>query len=119
MQDDMMQHEDQSQDESMIKQVLQKIIDEMDGMEANRIHPKMMAAKIDVAPMHDESMEPKAEEMSETSEEESSELDPSVLSSLMEKAGSVNEDGASPEDSMDDLPPSIADAVRKKKGLKV
>ena len=113
MQDDMMQHEDQSQDESMIKQVLQKIIDEMDGMEANRIHPKM------TAPMHDESMEPKMEETAETPDEESSELDPSVLSSLMEKAGSVNDEGASPEDSMDDLPSSIADAVRKKKGLKV
>ena len=115
----MPQHDDQAEDADMIKQVLQKIIDEMDGLEAGRIHPKMAIQKTEVigAP-HDESAENPAEEASETPEEENAEgLDPDVLKQLMDKAGSADDSGATPDDQMSDLHPDIAMAVRKKKGL--
>ena len=108
---DTMSHEDMSQDKDMIKSVLQKIIDEMDMMETERImpehrRPKAMAMKVEaVEPMHEET--------------ESDELDPSVLGELMTKAGEADESGALPEDRENDLPPEIRDAVsrRKEQGL--
>lgn len=107
---DMMPHEDMSQDKDMIKSVLQKIIDEMDTMETERImpehrRPKMM--KMEVA-----AMKPAEEEM------ESDELDPAVLGELMNKAGEADESGALPEDRESDLPPEIAEAVKRKKEMK-
>lgn len=107
---DMMPHEDTHQDADMIKTILQKIIDEMNTMESDRImpderKPKVMAAKVDVmAPAPDE--------------EESDELDPNVLGELMNKAGEADESGELPEDKESDLPPEIADAVRRKKEMK-
>lgn len=103
----MMPHEDMSQDKDMIKAVLQKIIDEMDTMESDRIMPegrKPKAVEMEVKTMH-----PMDEEM------ESDELDPSVLSELMSKAGEADETGALPEDRESDLPPEIRDAVNRKK----
>jgi len=105
-----MPHEDKQQDADMIKTILQKIIDEMNTMESDRImpeerKPKVMAAKVDV--MTPESMD-----------EGSDELDPTVLSELMTKAGEADESGSLPEDRASDLPPEIMDAVsrRKEKG---
>lgn len=108
---DMMPHEDVKQDKDMIKSVLQKIIDEMDMMESDRImpehrKPKMVKTEVEV-------VKP-AEEM----EMESDELDPAVLSELMNKAGEANESGELPEDQEMDLPPEIADAVKRKREMK-
>ena len=100
-----MPHDDQEQDASMIKQVLQKIIDEMDGMEADRIHPKMAAMKLEV--------ESPKEDMQEGGVEESEGLDPEVLKTLL--AGT---ESSQDETDLAELPPSIADAVRSKKKLK-
>jgi hypothetical protein len=108
-----MPHDDEMQDVDMIKQVLQKIVDEMNGLEANRIHPKMAAVKVDaVMPKDDSKMdgepEPDADDQN---------LDPAILSQLMDKAGHADDSGALPEDHESDLPPEIAAAVQKKKGL--
>lgn len=105
----MMPHDDMPQDEAMIKQVLQKIIDDMEMHESGRImpdsrKPKMVAAKIDVAePMHED--------------EASEDLDPEILNKLMDKAGSADDSGALPEEQGEDLPPEILEAVRRKKGM--
>lgn len=107
---DTMPHEDMSQNTDMIKSVLQKIIDEMDMMETERIMPEhrrpaSMAMKV-------ESVEPMREDM------ESEDLDPAVLGELMTKAGEADESGALPEDRESDLPPEIAEAVKRKKEMK-
>lgn len=105
----MIPHEDMSQDKDMIKAVLQKIIDEMDTMESDRIMPadrKPKAMAVDV-----KAVQP-------MDEEESEDLDPNVLGELMNKAGQADENGALPEDQESDLPPEIADAVRRKKEMK-
>jgi len=106
-----MEHDDQSPDADMIKQVLQKIIDEMDGLEANRIHPKMSAMKLEVETPKENMQEGGVEEPTEDG------LDPEILSQLMDKAGSADETGELPEDKESVLPPEIAMAVKKKKGL--
>lgn len=105
---DNMEQEDMPQDVDMVRNVLQKIIDEMDTMEAGRIHPKMVDAKMTT-------VDPKEEPMAEEMPEESGELDPTVLKSLLDKAGSSDDSGALPEDGDMDLPPSLRDAVRKKR----
>lgn len=107
---DMMPHEDASQDKDMIKTILQKIIDEMNTMESDRImpeerKPKMVKTEVEV-------MKPMEEEM------ESDELDPNVLGELMNKAEEADESGALPEDRESDLPPEIAEAVKRKKEMK-
>jgi hypothetical protein len=142
MPQDMPQHDDQDQDAEMIKQVLQKIITEMDGLESHRIHPKVMAAHVDIAAPKDGS-QPDDSEMpptpmfgggqvglkhpnenhGETPEESSPEnqmnqhegLDPDVLKKLMDRAGQADESGSEPEDEFLGMPPAIADAVRKKR----
>lgn len=105
-----MPHEDMSQDKDMIKAVLQKIIDEMDTMESDRImpdhrKPKVMAMEVKTAQPMEEDME-------------SDELDPNVLGELMSKAGEADESGSLPEDRESDLPPEIAEAVKRKKEMK-
>lgn len=107
---DTMPHEDMSQDKDMIKSVLQKIIDEMDMMESDRIMPEHRRPK--AMKMEVEAVSPMQEEM------ESDELDPTVLGDLMSKAGEADESGALPEDRESDLPPEIAEAVRRKKEMK-
>lgn len=103
----MMPNENQSQDADMIKTILQKIIDEMSSMEADRIMPESRKPKM--MKMEVESVSPVAAEM------EDEELDPNVLGELMDKAGQADESGELPEDKESDLPPEIADAVRRKK----
>lgn len=106
----MMPQEDQHQDADMIKTILQKIIDEMNTIEADRImpedrKPKIMAAKVDV--MSPETME------GEPENEDG--LDPAVLKDLLDKAGQADESGSMPEDRESDLPPEIRDAVNRRK----
>lgn len=138
---DMPQHDDQDQDAEMIKQVLQKIITEMDGLESNRIHPKMVA-HVDVATPK-AGMQPDDSQMSptpmfdggvaglkdpngnhgETPEESEPEnqfdqhegLDDDILKKLLDKAGDADESGSESEDEFLGMPPAIADAVRKKR----
>ncbi len=110
-------HDDQAQDADMIKSVLQKIIDEMNGLEADRIlpaHKKPGYAHGEVvAPTHpDENV---AETMHEAEpENEANELDPKILEDLMEKAEGANDDGATADDELAELPPTIAEAIRRK-----
>lgn len=102
----MMPHEDMSQDKDMIKSVLQKIIDEMDMMETERIMPESRRPKM---------MKMEVEAVKPSEDMESDELDPSVLDELMSKAGEADESGALPEDRESDLPDEIRDAVSRKK----
>ena len=142
MPSNMPQHDDEAQDADLIKQVLQKIITEMDGLEAKRIHPGMPAAPADAATPQDGS-QPDDSEMpptpmfdggqlgqkdpngnhAETPEAAEPEnqfnqhegLDPDVLKKLMDRAGMADETGAESEDEFLGMPPAIADAVRKKR----
>lgn len=137
MPDNMPQHDDEAEDADMIKKVLQKIIDEMDGLESDRIHPKMPATPMDAAVAQDET-QPDEQKMAfggaaglrnpasnhaETPEESEPEnqfnqhegLDDDILKKLLDKAGDANESGSESEDEFLDLPPAIADAVRKKR----
>ena len=111
-------HGDEAQDAEMIKSVLQKIIDEMNGMEADRIMPAHMkpgyAHGDVVAPEHP--AENHAETLDEAEpENEANELDQNVLETLMEKAEGAHEDGSTDEDVEADLPPTIVEAIRIKK----
>ena len=150
MPNDMPQHDDEAEDADMIKKVLQKIIDEMDGLESNRIHPKMAAPSMDAVDPdkdQDNDMNPaldpdqasdKPQMMAhggaaglrdpmsnhaETPEESEPEnqfnqhegLDDDILKKLLDKAGDADESGSESEDEFLDLPPAIADAVRKKR----
>ncbi len=95
----------------MIKMILQKIIDEMNTLESDRIIPddrKPKAVKVEV-----ESAIPLAVEG-----EEDEDLDPTVLTDLMTKAGEADETGALPDDIEGDFPPEINDAVRRRKQVK-
>lgn len=103
---DMMPQDNMSQDKDMIKSVLQKIIDEMDTMESDRIMPESRRPKM--MKMEVEAVKP----MDETEDEE---LDPAVLSELMSRAGEADESGALPEDREMGLPPEIAEAVKRRK----
>lgn len=100
----MMPNENETKD--MIKSVLQKIIDEMNTMESDRIMPEERRPK----PMAME-IEAKVDPMEGMDED----LDPSVLSELMSKAGEADETGALPEDRENDLPPEIRSAVSQKR----
>jgi hypothetical protein len=106
---DTMPHEDMSQDKDMIKSVLQKIIDEMDMMETERIMPESRRPKM---------MKTEVESVRPVEDMQDEELDPSVLGELMTKAGEADESGALPEDHENDLPPEIAEAVKRKKEMK-
>lgn len=111
----MFQHDDEQQDKDMIADVLQKIVDEMKGLESDRIMPSDHPSKI-------KQMEISVEKPTdgETPEEESSELDPKVLSELLDKANSADESGATPDETdMDGIDPEIAKLIAEKKKLKV
>lgn len=103
---DMMPQENSSQD--MIKSVLQKIIDEMGSLEADRIMPDHRKPKM-------VKMEVEAVKPTEEMDMEDDELDPNVLGELMDKAGQADESGELPEDKESDLPPEIAEAVKRRK----
>lgn len=108
----MLEHDDQKQDVDMIKSVLQRIIDEMNEFEADRIMPEEKKPKAVVAEV--KTMEPMEMDESEETEEG---LSPIVLSELMSKAESADEEGNLPEDNEDSLPPEIAALVREKKKI--
>lgn len=104
-------HENGSYD--MIKEILQKIIDEMGTLESDRImpehrRPKAMALEIKTATPHIEELEIEDEE----------DLDPTILNELLTQADTADETGALPEDATDDLPPEISEAVRRKKRIR-
>lgn len=107
---DTMPHDDKAQDADMIKSVLQKIIDEMGTMEADRIMPEHRKPKM--VKMEVETVKPMEEEM------EDEELNPEILSELMDKAGEADETGELPEDRENDLPSEIVEAVKRKKEMK-
>jgi len=101
-------HDDETQDVDMIKQVLQKIIDEMDQMEADRLSPGSMKPKVVEAHIEAHPMD----EMANSDDEES---DPSALPSLMDKASHADNEGTLPEDSENDVPPELASIIAEKK----
>ena len=111
---EMLQHPDEHEDVDMIKQVLQKIVDEMDQFESDRLMPESrkpkevhVEAKVEGSP---------EEEATESPEEESREDgDSSMLDELMNKAPHADEEGALPEDHEEDLHPAVAAIIRKKK----
>lgn len=109
---DIMPHEDAAQDKDMIKEILHKIIDEMDRVESDRIMPEHRKPKM--VEMEVKTMKPTDEMESEEDEG----LDPAVLGELMNKAGEADESGELPEDKESDLPPEIADAVKRHKETK-
>ncbi len=114
----MLEHNDMSQDANMISSVLRKVADEMEQMESDRIMPDHMKPKMEVAKV---SMEAKPEDaiMDESGmDSQDSSLDPDVLKELMDKAGSADETGATPDDQLDEFDPEIAALIRKKKELK-
>lgn len=106
------QNSQENSPHDIIKEILQKIIDEMGTLESDRImpehrKPKVMALEVEAAvPVSDEL------------DVEDDELDPTVLNELLTKADDADETGAFPEDAEDDLPPEIGMAVRRKKKLK-
>ena len=106
----MLEHDDQKQDADMIKSVLQKIIDDMNEYEADRIMPMERKPKAMIAEIKTEE-HPMEEEMDDEG------LNPEVLSQLMEKAGTANDQGETEEDVTEGLDPEIARLVQEKKKL--
>jgi hypothetical protein len=98
---------DESQDMDMIKKVLQKIIDEMDGMEADRLSPASAKPKAAEAPAE-------ASPMDQMPEDESDDSSP-MLPDLMSKADSADSEGMLPEDKESDVPPELAAIIAEKK----
>jgi hypothetical protein len=131
----MLEHEDKKQDADMIKSVLQKIIDDMNEYEADRIMPEERKPKAVVTEVTEEPEdalhlykgsygikspnENKAESFEQAEPEnqfnQHDELDPTVLDELLKKAEEADEDGVLPEDRENDLPLELAKLVREKK----
>lgn len=110
MPQDMPQDDDKAQDMDMISQVLRKVADEMDKMDADgylpdHMKPKMVEAKVEASPLDDMPMDDDSDESD----------DASMLPSLMDKAGMADDEGALPEDKQDDVDPAIAAIVAQKK----
>lgn len=119
-----------SQETDMIKSTLQKLIDDMNAMESDRISPPApeaaaMPDEMDKAPglflgagisrpneNHAE-MYPEAEP--ETQENQHEPLDESVLNALLDKASHADDEGGTHDDYMDEFDPDVAAAIRKKK----
>lgn len=120
----MMPQEDMSDDASMIKQVLQKIIGEMEDLEAGRIHPKVEVMKLSRGsdgmpnPNENEAETPNQAEPEnmEGEDNQHEELDPEVLKQLMDKATTADDQGSLPEDQENAFPQEIQDALNKKRG---
>jgi hypothetical protein len=107
----MLEHADEKQDKDMIKSVLQKIIDDMNQYESDRILPEDRKPKALVAKVETEKMIPMEEDELEDG------LNPEVLSQLMSKADEANENGETEEDNMEGLDPEIARLIAEKKNL--
>jgi hypothetical protein len=139
----MLEHADEQQDKDMIKSVLQKIIDDMNSYEADRIMPMERKPKAVEVEVKSEEMpedsdevlnlykgsygiakpnENKAESYEEAAPEnqfnQHEELDPTILSELLKKAEEADEDGSLPEEREDELPLELAKLVREKKSSK-
>lgn len=110
-----MQQDDNTQDPQMIIQMLQKVINDMKSMEADRLMPDHMKPKVEMAKV--DVMAPK-DDMPMDDSDQSSDLDPEIMKQLMDKANHADDSGSTPDDSMNELDPEIADAVRAKKGMK-
>lgn len=106
-------HGDAPQDMDMIKMVLQKFIDEMDNMDAAHMMPADKRPMPVEAKMSVDAAGPETGMMGD--DESNGDLDPAVLSQLMDKAGQADADGALPEDHEDDLPPELSALVKMKK----
>lgn len=114
------EHSDQGQDVNLIKQVLQKVIDDMNGLEANRITPEhkrpgYSAGSLGIEKPNENTAETPEEAEPEDQDNQHAPLDPEILKTLMDRAGEADETGATPEDNFEGLTPEIADLVRKKR----
>jgi hypothetical protein len=107
----MLEHSDEQQDKDMIKSVLQKIIDDMNKYESDRIMPEERKPKAVVAKVETEKVLPLEEEDMEEG------LNPEVLSQLMAKADEANENGETEEDNMEGLDPEIMRLIQEKKKI--
>ena len=117
----MMPHDDVEQDKDMIANVLQKIVDEMHGYEADRIMPEDKRPKMSMGGIPHPT-EDKAESLDqaepENQDNQHEPLDPAVLKELMSKAEEAGEDGSLPEDQEAEFPSEIQMLIaehRKKK----
>jgi len=100
-------HDDEKQDADMISQVLRKIADEMDQMDADGYLPDHMK------PKHAEIMVEAHNEPEPTEHDEEDGQD--NLPELMDKASSADDEGNLPEDKEEHIDPSIAAIVSQKK----
>ena len=103
-----------SQEKDMIKSVLQKIIDDMNSYEADRIMPMERKPKTVVAEVKSVEAEP-MEEM----EDDEEGLNPDILSQLLDKAEKASPEGETEEDTEEGLDPEIAQLVREKRKAKL
>lgn len=114
----------ESHDPEMVKSVLQKIIDDMNGLESDRIHPKTAPMKLSEGsagipnPNENEAETPMQAEPEDHEGEANQHgpLDPEVLKQLMDKATNANDDGSLPEDQENAFPSEIQDAINRKRG---
>lgn len=121
-QDDEMQ---ESKETDMIKSTLQKLIDDMNSMESNRISPPASSPDMQQPsgmflgggiPKPNENkaeMYPEAEP--ETQENQHEPLDEHVLTELLDKASHADDEGGTHDDYMDEFDPDIAALIRSKK----
>lgn len=106
---------DRDGDAALAKSVLHKMVDDMEGYEAARIHPRKPDHAGVVNPTED-----KGENFDEAEPENSEnqhDLNPKVLGDLLNKAGSAHEDGSTSEDLEEELPEEIRSAVNKKRKI--
>lgn len=121
----MMQHDDETQDTEMIKSVLQKIIDEMNGLEADRIMPDhkkpgYSTGSDGIPHPAENSAETPMEAEPENQDNQHEELDPEITRQLMEKATSADDQGSLPEDVEHEFPQEIQVAInaRRKRDMR-
>jgi len=98
-----------SQEKDMIKSVLQKIIDDMNSYEADRIMPEARKPKAVVAEVKSIEAEPIEAELDDEG------LNPEVLAQLMETAEKASPEGETDEDMEEGLDPEIARLVQEKR----
>lgn len=112
-----MMHEDGKQDMDMISTVLRKVADEMEQMESDRIMPDHMKPKMEMTSVS--MAKPEEMPMDESMpDDQDSSLDPEILKQLMDKAGEADDNGATPDDHLDEFDPEVAALIRQKKELK-
>lgn len=113
-----MPHDDKPQDMDMIASVLQKIVDEMNGYESDRIMPmdKKQGMSMGGIPHANED---KAETLDqaepENQDNQHEPLDPSVLKELMSKADQADSDGSLPDDHESEFPSEIQMLIAEKR----